>query len=59
MNITRPLLRASWHSWVSTDKPRAGPYWLQLLWTAVFIVGLAQGFTAFGFVVWANSPRPS
>jgi hypothetical protein len=54
MNIDRALLRASWHSWISADEPRAGPYWLQLVWTALFAMVLALGFTVFGFILWAQ-----
>jgi signal transduction histidine kinase len=54
MKIDRSLLRASWHSWVSADEPRAGPYWLQLVWTALFSVVLALGFTVLGFAAWSK-----
>jgi hypothetical protein len=48
------LLRGSWHSWISADMQRVGPYWLQLLWTALFSVALAAVFTVVGFIAWAD-----
>jgi hypothetical protein len=54
MKIDLTLLRASWHAWIAADTSRAGPYWLQLLWTALFSTGLAAVFTVFGFVAWAG-----
>jgi signal transduction histidine kinase len=54
MKIDLTLLRASWHAWIASDTTRAGPYWLQLVWTALFSVALAAVFTVFGFVAWAG-----
>lgn len=44
------LLRASWRSWLSDDHGRVGPYWLQLLWTLLFCLTVALGFTVLGFL---------
>jgi hypothetical protein len=57
-------LRASWQSWVSNDsRPRAGPLWMQWLWTLLFAAMLAVAFTVIGFVAfgrgegaWRNIP---
>lgn len=49
MKIDRQLLRASLRSWVASDQVRAGPYWLQLLWTLLFCAALAAGFTLFAW----------
>jgi hypothetical protein len=52
--LSRELLRASWRTWVASDLQRVGPYWLQLLWTFLFCVALAVGFTVLGFLIWGN-----
>ncbi len=50
MSFDRALLRASWHSWISNDnRPRAGPYWMQWLWTLLFSAALAVPFTLLGY----------
>ncbi len=55
MKIDRQLLAASWQSWVSNDnRHRAGPWWLQWLWTLLFCVGLAVPFTVLGFFAFAR-----
>ncbi|MDP2005551.1 MAG: histidine kinase [Rubrivivax sp.] len=55
MHIDRALLLASWQSWVSNDdRPRAGPYWLQWLWTLLFSLVLAVGFTLLGFLAFGS-----
>ncbi len=52
MHIDRSLLRASWQSWISSDRGRGGgPWWLPWLWTLLFAAMLAVPFTVFGF--WA------
>lgn len=63
MMLTRPLIDASWRSFWSADRPRAGPYWLQLVWTGLFSAALAVPFTVLGFVMygggrgaWRNLP---
>jgi signal transduction histidine kinase len=48
--LTRSLLRASWRSWITNDGVRAGPYWLQLVWTFLFCMAIAFGFTVLGFM---------
>jgi two-component sensor histidine kinase len=55
MLIDRKLLLASWQSWVSNDeRPRAGPYWMQWLWTLLFSMVLAVGFTMLGFLAFGS-----
>ena len=55
MNIDRAVLRASWQTWVSNDnRPRAGPWWLQWVWTGVFSMALAVPFTVLGFVAYGS-----
>ena len=55
MKIDRSLLRASWHSWISSDnRPRAGPWWLQWLWTLLFSAAMALPFTAMSFPLFAR-----
>ena len=55
MNIDRSLLAASWQSWVSNDnRQRAGPWWLQWVWTLLFCMGLAVPFTVLGFFAFAR-----
>ncbi len=43
------MLRASWRSWSHASVARAGPAWLQLVWTALFAAALACGFTLLAF----------
>jgi len=47
-------LRESWHSWISNDMQRAGPGWLQWVWTLIFSAVLAVGFTLLGYVMFAS-----
>jgi cytochrome c biogenesis protein CcdA len=55
MKIDRPLLHASWESWISNDnRPRAGPWWLQWVWTLLFSAGLAVVFTVMGFFAFGS-----
>ncbi len=55
MQIDRALLKASWQSWISNDlRPRAGPYWMQWLWTLLFSAALAVLFTLLGFVAYGR-----
>jgi hypothetical protein len=48
MALTRQLLVQSWRSWYSIDLNRAGPEWLQLVWTVLFAAAVALVFTLFG-----------
>jgi len=51
MMINRALLKASWESRVGNDnRPRAGPWWLAWVWTALFSLAIAVPFTILGFV---------
>ena len=55
MQLTRTLLAASWQSWISNDnRYRAGPWWLQWVWTLLFCMGLAVPFTVLGFFAFAR-----
>jgi signal transduction histidine kinase len=55
MNIDRTLLKASWQSWISNDnRERAGPWWLQWVWTVVFAGVIALPFTVLGFAAFAS-----
>jgi signal transduction histidine kinase len=55
MKIDRPLLQASWRSWISSDEHRpVGPAWLQWVWTALFAAALAVPFTVIGFLAFAS-----
>jgi hypothetical protein len=57
MNIDRALLKASWHSWISNDnRERAGPWWLQWVWTLLFAAVIAIPFTVLGFAAFASGP---
>ena len=54
MHINRTLLTASWQSWISNDtRHRAGPWWLQWLWTLLFSMSLAVPFTVLGLFAFA------
>lgn len=55
MKIDRTLLADSWHSWISHDnRPRAGPWWMQWVWTLLFALALAVPFTVLGFISFAS-----
>jgi hypothetical protein len=56
MKIDRKLLKRSWESWISMNLEVAGPYWLQLVWTAAFSAALALGVTVFAFALHAQTP---
>ncbi len=49
--LSRDLLRRSWRSWLSKDGRDPGPWWLPYLWTLVFCLVVAAGFTAFGYAL--------
>jgi signal transduction histidine kinase len=48
---SRELLRASWRHWLTMDGPAPGPWWLPWLWTMLFTVVVAFGFTLVGFAI--------
>jgi two-component sensor histidine kinase len=52
--FTRHLLAQSWKAWLSRSAPRAGPRWLQPVWTLVWSALIAVGFTIIGFVLFAG-----
>jgi len=56
MKVDCALLRRSWESWISMNLEVAGPYWLQLVWTALFSASLAVAVTVLGFAFHADSP---
>lgn len=53
--ITTAVLRASWRTWLNDDHGREGPYWLQLVWTLLFCMVVAAGFTLLGFASFDRS----
>ena len=52
--FTRHLLAQSWKAWLSRSAPRAGPGWLQHVWTLLWCAAVAAGFTIIGFVLFAG-----
>ncbi len=52
--FTRHLLAQSWKAWLSRSAPRAGPAWLQHVWTVLWCAAVAAGFTIIGFVLFAG-----
>ncbi len=55
MPFDHALLKASWQSWITNDaRPRAGPYWMQWLWTTLFSLVLALGFTLLGYLLFGH-----
>ncbi len=54
MEFNRRYLAASWRSWLASDTPRVGPEWLHLIWTLLFCLVVAAGFTVIGFAIYAN-----
>ncbi|RQP25648.1 sensor histidine kinase [Piscinibacter terrae] len=55
MHINRQLLAASWRSYWSQDLVRAGPYWLQILWSVLIAMAVGLVFTLLGFVRYAKT----
>ncbi|MFY9513112.1 MAG: histidine kinase, partial [Rubrivivax sp.] len=54
--LTRHLLRESARHWMANSLQRApGPAWLQWLWTTLFSLLLAVGFTVLGFFAFGRS----
>jgi two-component sensor histidine kinase len=54
MQLNRALVLASWQSWSASSLQRVGPYWLQWLWTVLFCLAAAVGFTVLGFFAFAR-----
>jgi two-component sensor histidine kinase len=52
--FTRHLLAQSWKAWLSRSAPRAGPTWLQHVWTLIWCAAVAVGFTIIGFVLYGG-----
>jgi len=48
------MIRASWASWMSQSFEPVGPGWWQYVWTFVFSMGVAAGFTVVGFALFAS-----
>ena len=42
---TREMLRLSWRAWLSRSSPHAGPWWMGHVWTVVFSLVVALGFS--------------
>jgi hypothetical protein len=55
MNLTREMLARSWQGWYATDPGPPGPSWLQWVWTTLFCLAIALGFTLLGFAFNAAS----
>ena len=54
MTLNLDLLRRSWREWITSDIDRSSPEWLQWLWTVVFALLIALGFTLFGIALSAS-----
>ena len=54
MTLNSDLLRRSWREWITSDIDRSSPEWLQWLWTIVFALVIALGFTSFGVALNAS-----
>jgi hypothetical protein len=50
----RDVIHESWRSWYVQDHRRAGPAWLQYLWTFVFSAFIALAFTILGFAAFGG-----
>jgi hypothetical protein len=51
MSLDPSLLRASWRSWINyQEQGRVGPAWMQWLWTGLFCLAIAAGFTLMGVI---------
>ena len=48
MTLNANVLRRSWSEWISNDLDPTTPGWLQWLWTLVFALVVALGFTLIG-----------
>ncbi len=42
---TNEMLRLSWRAWLSRSSPRAGPWWMEHVWTVAFSLAVAAGFS--------------
>jgi len=45
------MLRESWRGWMNQSHPSAGPAWLQYVWTLLFSMVVAAGFTVVGLTL--------
>ncbi len=54
MTVNADVLRRSWREWIDNDLDPTTPSWLQWLWTLVFAVVVALGFTLLGIAVGAG-----
>lgn len=48
---TGEMLRSSWRSWLTRDDGDPGPWWLAYVWTLLFCVVVAAGFTILGLAI--------
>ena len=39
------MLRQSWRAWINRGAPRVGPWWIDHVWTVVFSLAVALGFS--------------
>ncbi len=39
------MLRQSWRAWINRGAPRVGPWWIDHVWTALFSLAVALGFS--------------
>ena len=39
------MLRQSWRAWINRSAPRVGPWWIDHVWTVVFSLAVALGFS--------------
>lgn len=55
MTLNANVLRLSWREWIGNDLDPTTPGWLQWLWTLVFALVVALGFTLVGIASGAGS----
>ena len=48
------MIRASWGAWMSQSFEPVGPAWWQYVWTLLFSMAVAAGFTVVGFALFAS-----
>ncbi|MDQ6926972.1 MAG: hypothetical protein M3154_12160, partial [Candidatus Eremiobacteraeota bacterium] len=44
------MLRLSWRAWLHHGAPRVGPWWIGHVWTVVFALAVAAGFSVISLV---------
>jgi signal transduction histidine kinase len=48
------MIRASWGAWMNQAVEPVGPRWWQFVWTVLFAMVVAAGFTVVGFAMYAS-----